>query len=607
MKKSVTTTIENINDTEIIKQEKDFLERYLSAKNRKPLPLLLKMCRGYYGKLIISAVFCVLQLSLLIFIPIATANIIDAIATQNEDTIKTVIINFSISAFLLLINYPMQTFYRKMRNDAMRSIEVSLRGAIITKLQRLTIQFNKEMESGRIHSKIIRDVESVRALIFNLHTTVIHIVVNLTSVITVLLLNGNWQVLIFFAVSSPAFVLINNHFKAEFRRENRNYRKTMEDTNAKVVDMVNLIPITKAHALEDYEIKKMSHHLGFAAKAGFKVDEVNGRFGTATFLLMQVFQFFCLVITVIFALNGKMTIGQVTLCNSYFSTFLNSVSSLVNLMPTIASGTEAINSVGEILNSDDVEDNKNKKTLKELRGEFVFKDVHFGYRDDNRPVLKGLDLHINAGETIALVGESGSGKSTIVNLVTGFYLSDNGTITVDGVDIKDLNLKSYRKNIAMVPQNSILFTGTIKDNITYGADRVKKEELDTAMERACLTDVIASLPDGIDTMLGENGMRLSGGQRQRVSIARALIRDPKIIIFDEATSALDTVSEKHIQTAIDNLSKDKTTFIVAHRLSTVKNADKIAVIKDGRCVEFGTYDELVAKKGEFYNFRNLQV
>ena len=607
MKKSVTTTIENINDTEIIKQEKEFLDRYLSAKNRKPLPLLLKMCRGYYDKLIISAVFCALQLSVLIFVPIATANVIDAIASQNENTLKIVIINFAITAFLLLINYPMQTFYRKMRNDAMRSIEVSLRGAIITKLQSLTMQFNKEMESGKIHSKIIRDVESVRTLIFSLHTTVIHIIVNLTSVITVLLLNGNWQVLVFFVISSPAFVLIRNHFRTEFRRENSNYRKTMEDTNAKVVDMVNLIPITKAHALEDYEIKKMSHHLGFAAKAGFRVDEVNGRFGTANFLLMQFFQFFCLVITVIFTLNGKMTIGQLTLCNSYFSTFLNAVSNLVNLMPTISSGTEAIISVGEILESDDIEDNKSKKTLPELRGEFDFKDVHFAYRDDNRPVLKGLNLHINAGETIALVGESGSGKTTIINLVTGFYLSDSGTVTVDGIDIKDLNLKNYRENIAMVPQNSILFTGSIRDNITYGMSYIKDEDLSLAIERACLTDVVASLPNGLDTLLGENGMKLSGGQRQRVSIARALIRDPNIIIFDEATSALDTVSEKHIQTAIENLSRDKTTFIVAHRLSTVKNADKIAVIKDGRCVEFGTYDELVAKKGEFYNFRKLQV
>ena len=178
---------------------------------------------------------------------------------------------------------------------------------------------------------------------------------------------------------------------------------------------------------------------------------------------------------------------------------------------------------------------------------------------------------------------------------------------VDGVDMRDIDLKSYRKNIAVVPQNSILFSGTIRDNITYGSPNISEKQLEKVIELSCLREVIDGLPDGLNTMIGERGAKLSGGQCQRVSIARALIRDPRIIIFDEATSALDTISEKHIQQAIENLSKDKTTFIVAHRLSTIKNADKIAVIKDGLCVEYGSYDELIAKKGEFYNFRQLQI
>jgi ATP-binding cassette subfamily B protein len=263
--------------------------------------------------------------------------------------------------------------------------------------------------------------------------------------------------------------------------------------------------------------------------------------------------------------------------------------------------------VGEILGSDDVEDDENKRKITTLRGEFDFQNVTFEYRDGNRAVLSGLDLHVKAGETVALVGESGSGKSTIVNFVTGFYLADSGKVTIDGIDIKDIDLKSYRKNIAVVPQNSILFSGTVRDNITYGSPNISQKQLDEVIELACLTDVIEGLPDGLDTVIGERGAKLSGGQCQRVSIARALIRNPKVIIFDEATSALDTVSEKHIQQAIDNLSRDRTTFIVAHRLSTVKNADKIAVIKDGICVEFGTYNELLEKKGEFYKFRNLQI
>lgn len=599
--------ISNLEEAEIIKMEQDFLDRYYSAGDKNPLLLLLKMCRGYYGKLIVSAVFCVLQLSALLYIPIASANIIDAITIGGEGMIQKTIIEFAILAFLLLINYPLQIIYMRTRNDAMRSIEVALRGAIITKLQRLTIQFNKEMESGRIHSKIIRDVESIRTLIHNLHTRGVHIVVNVVTIVAVLLIGGNWQVLVFFVLCAPFFLIIKQAFRKKLREENSEYRKTMEHTSAKVVDMVNLIPVTKAHGLESYEIGKMTGLLSSAARAGFRVDDINNRFGVATWLIFQVFRFACLGVTVYLTCIGEMTIGQLTLCQTYFVTFLGHVSELLNLMPIITAGTEAVNSIGEILGSNDVESDEGKIPIKDLKGEFDFKNVVFEYRDGNRAVLSGLDLSVKAGEKIALVGESGSGKSTIVNLVTAFYLADSGTVTVDGKDMKDIDLRSYRKHIAVVPQNSILFSGSVRENITYGSPDVSEEKLNEVIELACLKDVIEDLPEGIDTVIGERGAKLSGGQCQRVSIARALIRDPKVIIFDEATSALDTVSEKHIQQAIDNLSKDKTTFIVAHRLSTVKNADKIAVIKAGRCIECGTYDELIAQKGEFYKFRNLQV
>lgn len=607
MKAVKEKTTNNFDEAEIMKMEQDFLDRYYSASNKNPLLVLIKMCRGYYGKLIISAVFCALQLSALLYIPIATANIIDAITVNGENLFREIATEFLIVGFLLLINYPLQMFYMSTRNDVTRSIEASLRGAIITKLQRLTIQFNKEMESGRIHSKIIRDVDSIRALIYNLHTRVVHIIVNVATVFVVLIAGGNWEVLLFFLLCTPFFLIIKKAFRKKLREGNREYRKTLEDTNAKVVDMVNLIPVTKAHGLEDYEIGKMTGLLSNAARAGFKVDEINSRFGVASWLLMQVFRFACLGVTVYLTYIGKMTLGELTLCQTYFVTFLGYVSEMLNLMPVITAGTEAVNSVGEILGSDDVEDDENKRKITTLRGEFDFQNVTFEYRDGNRAVLSGLDLHVKAGETVALVGESGSGKSTIVNFVTGFYLADSGKVTIDGIDIKDIDLKSYRKNIAVVPQNSILFSGTVRDNITYGSPNISQKQLDEVIELACLTDVIEGLPDGLDTVIGERGAKLSGGQCQRVSIARALIRNPKVIIFDEATSALDTVSEKHIQQAIDNLSRDRTTFIVAHRLSTVKNADKIAVIKDGICVEFGTYNELLEKKGEFYKFRNLQI
>jgi len=194
----------------------------------------------------------------------------------------------------------------------------------------------------------------------------------------------------------------------------------------------------------------------------------------------------------------------------------------------------------------------------------------------------------------------------VLNLVIGFHLADGGKVLLDGNDMREIDLRTYRKHLAVVPQTSILFSGTIRENITYGNEHVSDEELERVIKAANLTDLMESLPNGVDTMVGEHGGKLSGGQRQRIAIARALIRDPEVIVLDEATSALDSISEKLIQEALENLTKGRTTFIVAHRLSTIRDADKIAVLADGHCVEYGTFEELMARKGEFYRMKMIQ-
>lgn len=607
--KSGSSMVEKMSEYDIMCLESEFLKRYYHSRSGKKRPFIqiLKMCRGYYGKLVIAAIFCVLQLSASLYIPIATANVIDALTRGGDDTAKTIIVNLSTSAFLLLINYPCQRIYLKLRDDVAVSIGATLRGAIVFKLQHLTMQFNKEMESGRIQSKIMTDVASITSLISNLFTSGIHIVVNLTTVLFVLVAKGNFEVLAFFAVCGPAAAFITKLFRGPIREKSNYSRRMNENTNARVNDMVNLVPITKAHGLEDVEINKLNNQFVRQAKANYELNVVLTRFTVVSWLLMQVFQMLCLAFTVFWAFNGKLSVGDVTLYQSYFANVVSYINSIMNLVPVLASGFAAVSSVDEILGSNDVEENRNKKSVVPLKGEYIIKNGGFKYRDGDKKILDGLNLTVNAGETVALVGESGSGKTTIVNLVIGFDFLTEGTLTVDGTDIKNIDLNDYRQQLAVVPQNSILFSGTIRENITYGSKNISEERLKEILELSCLTDVINNLPAGLDTQIGEMGNKLSGGQRQRISIARALIRDPRVIIFDEATSALDTVSEKHIQTAIDNLSKDRTTFIVAHRLSTIKNADKIAVIKEGKCVEFGTYDELLEKKGEFYNFRSLQV
>jgi len=296
----------------------------------------------------------------------------------------------------------------------------------------------------------------------------------------------------------------------------------------------------------------------------------------------------------------------VTFYQSSFTTVVNQFSALINLLPILTKGLESASSIGEVLSSNEIEENEGKEELLSLRGEYAFKQVSFSYPGSSKEVLHGLDFTVKQGETIALVGESGSGKTTILNMLIGFILPSGGQLMLDGKDMKGLNLRTYRRFLSVVPQTPVLFTGTVRENITYGLEHVSEEQIAQAVEAANLSEVVKRLPQGLDTMIEEHGANLSGGQRQRISIARALIRNPQVIILDEATSALDSISESEIQEALERLTKGRTTFIVAHRLSTVRGADRILVIGQGRIREQGSYQELMAKKGEFYQMEQLQ-
>ena len=506
---------------------------------------------------------------------------------------------------LVAMNVPMNYMYTRYKSLATRYAETGLRRALVRKLQQLSISYHKETQSGRLQSKIMRDVEAVETLSTQMFLSILNIALNI-AIALIVTINKSLVVFIFFLLTTPIAAATMVFFRNVMKKRNNEFRKEMEETSARVMEMVELIPVTRAHALEEEEVQKMSGQLFAVAEKGYRLDVIQSLFGSVGWAIFQIFQVVCLGFTGFLAIKGTVMPGDITLYQSYFATIVSQVSSLMSLIPTIAKGIESVNSIGEVLLEDDIEQNEGKEIIKDIYGEFDFKDVTFRYNNIDRPVLHNLNLHVDKGETIALVGESGAGKSTILNLVIGFNQVNSGEVLIDGHNMKDIDLRSYRKHLAVVPQTSILFSGTIRDNITYGVDNVDEATLDEIVKAANLTDLINSLPDGLDTMVGEHGGKLSGGQRQRISIARALIRNPKVIVLDEATSALDSISEKLIQEALNNLTKDRTTFIVAHRLSTIKDADKIAVIADGHCVEYGTYDELMNLKGEFYQMKKIQ-
>lgn len=571
----------------------------------KPIKTLLSLYKGNFFKLFLSFIFFVIKHSPAWIMPIITANIINIATKPESHATKELWTNSLIGLILIAQNIVTSMIYTKFLSDALRDVEAELRSKLVRKLQMLSISYHKQLKSGKIQSKILRDVEAIMLLSRQVFNSIVPIILNIVIALSITM-TKSFTVALFFIMSMPVSFFIIRFFRKNIRKNNSDFRKEIEEMSANVAEMVELVPITRAHGLEEVEINRIDRQLEKVKYTGHKLDIITAFLGAAGWAVFQFFQVGCLAFTGYLAYKGKISIGDVVMYQSYFSSILNQVSGLINVYPEIVKGSESVKSVGEILSSEDVENNKGKKKVKNIKGAFEFKDVEFEYENSEEPVLRDFNLSVKAGECIAFVGESGAGKSTILNLIIGFNKVTKGKVLIDGMNMSEIDLRSYRQNIAVVPQNTILFSGTIKNNITYGLSKVSEEKLKSIIESANLTDVIEKLPDGIDTSVGEHGGMLSGGQRQRIAIARALIRDPQIIVLDEATSALDNISELHVQKAMQNLVKGRTTFIVAHRLSTIRDADRIVVVKDGRCVECGSYKELLEKKGEFYKLKKLQ-
>ncbi len=585
--------------------EENLIKSFQKNKNHS-LKTLLSLYKGFYSRLSFSLFFFIIKRSPEWILPIVTANIINIATNPNEHTLNELIVNTAVMFICIVQNVPTNFVYFKSYRKTIRQVEAKLRCALVRKMQQLSITYHKEMQSGRLQSKIMRDVEAIETLSTQFFISLLQIIMDLAVAIAITGFQ-NVTVLLFFALTIPFAVVLVTLFRKKISLRNTEFRKEVEETSAMVMEMVELIPVTRAHGLQDYEIDRMGRQMQKVSKRGLKLDVIQELFASMTWMTFQVFQLACLAFTGYMAYKGQISVGEVVLYQSYYSKIVHQVSNLVGLLPSMSKGLESVKSVGDVLTAHDVEDNNSKKSVEEIHGEIIFDKVSFAYHDSLNSVLEDFSLTVKKGETVALVGESGAGKTTILNLVMGFNTPSKGKITVDGEDITKINLNSLRNHLAVVPQSTILFTGTLRDNITYGLEHVSEEELRSVIEAANLTELVSSLPEGLNTHINEHGSNLSGGQKQRISIARALIRNPEIIILDEATSALDTISEKKIQSAIDTLCKDRTTFIVAHRLSTIRNADCIAVIENGKCVEQGNFQELIDKKGKFYEMNKMQI
>jgi ATP-binding cassette subfamily B protein len=588
---------------EILDYEKMFMEDRIKKSGN--LLILFRLFRGMYGNMTASFIFLIIKHSPIWVIPFITADMINIASGQGYKDPKWLWIDLLIVTIIIAQNVPTQLLHTGFLSRSSRNMEAGLRGTLIRKLQHLSISYHSELRVGKLQSKVLRDVEAIEALskqmMYSFAPALLNVVVALAVTIW-----GNLYIAAFFIVIVPVAVILVYLFRNNIQLKNREFRSQIEEISGKVAETVELIPVTRAHGLDQVEIDKMDTTLKQLHGKGYRLDLAEALFGSVGWVIFTIFQMLCLSVTCLMAYKGDIQVGDVVMYQGYFATLLMSVNQIVNVFPQFTKGFESIHSVSEILMSNELEEYQGERQLDNIAGEFCFEEVSFHYRDTDKHVLKEFNLIVASGECIAFVGESGAGKSTVLNMVIGFYRPTSGRILVDGIPMEQLQMRSYRQSLAVVPQTTVLFSGTIRNNITYGLSDVSDERLQEVIELANLQDVVAEMPLGLETTIGEHGGKLSGGQRQRISIARAMIRDPHIIILDEATSALDSVSEHQVQKAMDELIKGRTTFIVAHRLSTIRNADRIVVMKQGQIVEIGSYDELLDKKGEFYQLKQLQ-
>ncbi len=481
-----------------------------------------------------------------------------------------------------------------------------MRQDLFAHLEKLPFSFYDDHETGRIMTRITSDLFEVCELAHhgpeNLLISSVMILLSFSYLCSI-----DWILTLIVFSCVPILVAVTMHYRKEMRKAFDDRRKSNATINAAVESSVTGIRVTKAYTNADREVEKFERGDKEFVNASRAAYHAMAKFSSSTAFITDVFNVIILIAGGLFLYSGRISFGDYSTFIVSVNLFINPVNTLINFMEQYQNGVSGFKRFQEIMDEQPETDAPDAKVLDHVEGNIEFRDVSYSY-NDSQEVLTHVNLSIPKGRKLALVGPSGGGKTTLCHLLPNFYKlgEGDGSILIDGTDIRKLTLESVRRNIGIVQQDVFLFVGTIRDNILYGRPDATFEEVQEAAKRANIHDYIMSLEHGYDTEIGERGVKLSGGQKQRLSIARVFLKDPAILILDEATSALDNTTEVLIQHALDELCKGRTTLVVAHRLSTIRNADEIAVVMDGQIRERGTHEELMALDGTYKKLYSLQ-
>lgn len=505
-----------------------------------------------------------------------------------------------------VIRYPIEYYRQYYAQLSSNQILYDIRDRLYSHIQKLSLRYYQNTKVGEVISRVINDVEQTKNFVV---TGLMNVWLDLATLFIAIGIMLSMDVgLTLIAISVfPLYGLSTKYFYKRLRKLTKVRSQALAELQGHLHERIQGIPVIKGFALEDHEQKQFDKkNQNFLQKA---VDHTvwNAKTFAVTNTITDLAPLLVITYAGVQTIQGELTVGALIAFYAYLDRLYSPLRRLVNSSTTLTQSIASMDRMFELFDeSYDINDKKDALILSSVKGRVVFDQVGFRYEDIGDKVLTNIQLVVEEGQTIALVGTSGGGKSSLISLIPRFYDVTEGAIYIDGCDIRDVTMKSLRDQIGIVLQDNILFSDSVKENILMGKPAANMEDVMEAAKAANAHDFITELPKGYDTAIGERGVKLSGGQKQRIAIARVFLKDPRILILDEATSALDLESEQLIQQSLERLAKDRTTFIVAHRLSTITHADKIVVISEGRVAEAGTHQQLMELKGPYYRLYTVQ-
>lgn len=564
---------------------------------------ILSYIKPYMHRLIF-AMFCTIMAAAgNLYIPWIIKDMIDEVLADKNGTMLNWIAASIIAIFIVRGLFWYGQNY--LMSYVGQSVIIDIRAAVFKKLQRLSVSFYDKNKTGTIMSYVTNDVNALQsAMVENTIEMITEGFILIGSVVAMIYLD--WRLTLFTVCTFPVVLWFMEFFGKKIRKTGGRIQECTADITSVLQESVASARVIKSFVREDYEVDRFD----VENKANFRANMKNAQLMATLTPVVELVAAIGVTMIIWYGgnnvINGTITTGSLVAFLTYAVNISNPIKRLTRVIGNIQKALAAAQRVFMIIDMpEEIAESRDAKQLPEVSGKVEFQNVSFAY-DDKGNVITDLSFSVKPGEVIAIVGPSGAGKSTIANLLPRFYDVNKGDIKIDGHSVREVTLDSLREQVGIVPQETMLFNGSVYNNILYGRLDATKEEIEAAAKAANAHDFIMQLTDGYETKLGDRGVNLSGGQRQRIAIARAILKNPRILILDEATSALDTESERVVQEALDRLMVGRTSFVIAHRLSTVKNADKILVLEKGNLVESGTHDELLALDGLYAHLYKIQ-